>query len=102
MLILAGYTWLYQAMASRGLKCHVILRRSEVDYREPVDRDFAAIAKGPSQDDLERFLQTYRKKGLARISLEAEIFGEKNGAPTVACHLRGEFVAQAAEHSRLS
>lgn len=102
MLILAGYTWLYQAMESRGFKCHVILRRSEVDYREPVDHDFAAIARGPSEEDLEKFLQTYKKKGRARIALETEIFTEKNGAKVVACHLQGEFVAQAADHSRLS
>lgn len=102
VLILAGYTWLYQAMESRGFKCHVILRRSEVDYREPVDHDFSAVAKGPFEEELEKFLQMYKKKGRARLTLEAEIATEKNGVSVVACRLQGEFVAQAAEHSRLS
>ncbi len=95
VLILAGYTWLYQAMKSRGFNCHVLLRRSETDYRHPVDSDFSAKAIGPSPEDLKRFLQTYEKKGLARISLVAEI--KNAGEP--ACLFKGEFVAQRADDS---
>ncbi len=96
VLILSGYTWLYHLMISRGFDCHVLIRRSETDYRRPVDTDFTAIAFRPAPEELERFLKNYEKKGTARISIAAEIRSADPSADQAACLFKGEFVAQKA------
>jgi len=98
LLILSGYTWLFHAMSARGHKCHVVLKRSEVDYVKPVTSAILATAKAPAQKDFEMFLKTYEKKGIARISILATISDSES---SIAARFLGEFVATAATESHL-
>lgn len=90
MMILAGYTWLYQAMHERNQTVHVILQSQNVEFFTPVQEDIRAICLPPEQSVLEEFFRLYDRKGLARISLHTfiEIAGGK------AASMKGEFVAQ--------
>lgn len=99
LLILSGYTWLYQLMAARRYHVHVILQKTETEYLYPVEDDIEARAEAPDDAAIERFLKTFEAKGRARISIRAEI---KNGEGKTGCVLRGDFVASLSEESRFS
>lgn len=90
LLVLAGYTWLYNALAERGHHCNVVLRKSNVDYLKPVDRDFVAVAHAPTEKDFAEFFEAFERKGKGRIVIKAEI---KN-AGNIACLFTGEFIAR--------
>lgn len=98
LLILSGYTWLYQLMATRRHRVHVILQKTETDYVLPVANDFSACATAPDNETVERFLKTFESKGRARISIHAEI---ENVEGKPACLLRGDFIAQRSDESQL-
>jgi thioesterase domain-containing protein len=101
-LILAGYTWLYHAMAARGHSVHVILGRSEVDYLQPVAHDFIAVANAPAPELLAKFLKIFERRGVARLTLHAEIHTPSGDSEKVACRFTGEFIAERSEAPRLS
>ncbi len=90
LMILAGYTWLYQILLSRSGEVHVILQSQEVRFLSPVQEDIHAICPSPDEHILQEFLRMYDRKGLARIQLHTfiEIRGQK------AAIMTGEFVAQ--------
>lgn len=97
VLILSGYTWLYNALATRGHLCHVILQRHETDYLVPVDQTFETTARGPDEKEFERFLRTLERKGRARITLEAIV----GSFDRPACEFTGDFVAEVTEQPGL-
>lgn len=92
VLILAGYSWLYNAMSLRGFKCHVILKKSDIEYLKPVKSGFTAVAQSPNSRELEKFFDSFERKGTGRIVILAQI----DCADGLACRLRGEFVARGA------
>ena len=91
--ILACYTWIFYELNRQGFKVHVLLKSSTTDYSLPVEEDFSAVCNAPNASDFEKFLNTFKKKGLARIDLVSEIKTSKG----LACRLQGEFVARLEE-----
>lgn len=98
LLILSGYTWLFRAMSVRGHKCHVVLKRSEVDYVKPVTSSIIATATAPSEKEFDMFLKTFEKKGIGRVNISATISDSNS---SIAARLLGEFVATPATESHL-
>ncbi len=54
----------------------IVIASSEVKYLAPVTSDFKAECLHPHLDLWERFLTTLRRKGKARLQLNAKIFEE--------------------------
>lgn len=88
LLILSGYTWLYNRMSDEAPSAHVILRKSDVDYLAPVDEDMTITCLAPSDKDFQQFAEHFRRKGRARIELEAIISTSKG----VTSKMTGQFV----------
>ena len=84
---LTGYTCLWHALDDRD--AHVVIRRSELDYRHPVTGTLRAVCRRPGDQKLAAFRSTFAKAGKARITLEVTI--EEEGR--VCLHFRGDFVA---------
>ena len=97
ILVLAGYTWVFQALEKKGKDSHVILKSSHVEYFFPVREEIHAICLSPDQKALDAFLRTFEKKGKGRIILDATIDTSEGEA----CRFTGEFVAIKAEKFRL-
>ncbi len=51
----------------------IVITRSEVDYRAPVDGDFKAECVLPERDVWQKFIKTLQLKGKARLALTATI-----------------------------
>lgn len=93
LLILGGYTWLYQFMLERGYDVHVILKSCEIDYKFPIEENLQIFARSPQKDELEKFLKSFQRKGLGRITIESEI---KIGGRKAAV-LSGEYVVKSSD-----
>ncbi len=97
LLVLAGYSWIFNALESQGHHCHILLKTGHTDYLHPVEEDIKAVCRKPEKELMDEFLRMYERKGLARINLISDI-SSRDG---VACRFTGEFVAQRAPQSQL-
>lgn len=68
---LAGYGLLWLELGSRD--AHIVIRRSELDYRHPVTGQLRAICRKPPAAELAAFRATFDKAGKARIRLEVSV-----------------------------
>jgi thioesterase domain-containing protein len=84
---LTGYACLWHALDDRD--AHVVIRRSDFDYRHPVRGTLRAICRRPEERQLSAFRSTFAKAGKARITLEVTI---EEGGQVCLC-FRGDFVA---------
>jgi len=53
--------------------CHIVIGKSEVEYKKPVTKDFFSRCQILDVKELELAKDFFRKKGKSRIELEAEI-----------------------------
>ena len=68
---LAGYGLLWLELGNRD--AHIVIRRSELDYRHPVTGPLRAICRKPPEADLAAFRATFAKTGKARVRLEVTV-----------------------------
>jgi thioesterase domain-containing protein len=90
ILILSCYTWLFHRLIGAGFECHVLIKEGHTNYMRPVTEDLIATCTAPSNDEYDKFLETFTRKGLARIELTAKL-GES-------AEFKGVFVAQKSKH----
>jgi thioesterase domain-containing protein len=84
---LAGYACLWHALDDRD--AHIVIRRSELDYRHPVTGPLRAVCQRPDAGALGAFRATFAKAGKARITLRVGIEEEDD----LCLEFRGIFVA---------
>jgi thioesterase domain-containing protein len=84
---LAGYGLLWLELGNRD--AHIVIRRSELDYRHPVTGPLRAICRKPPEPELAAFRATFAKAGKARVRLEVTV--EEQGR--VCMTFVGTFVA---------
>ena len=87
MAVLAGYSFLWLQLEDR--EAHVVVRRSNIDYRRPVTGEIRAVCVAPDAAALTSFQTCFAQKGKARITLDVTI--EEAGAVCVA--FQAEYVA---------
>jgi thioesterase domain-containing protein len=51
----------------------LVIQRGEIVYLAPVRADFKATSRRPAGDAIERFVETYRRHGKARLTLTADL-----------------------------
>lgn len=56
-----------------GLKGKLVIKRQEIDYLLPLNTDFECVASFALADDWAQFVNTYREKGRARITVQANM-----------------------------
>ena len=90
ILILSCYTWLFHRLIGAGFECHVLIKESHTNYIHPVKEDLRATCTSPSKDEYDKFLEAFKRKGMARIELNARL--------GTAAEFKGVFVAQKTKH----
>jgi len=78
---LAGWATVWLLLRRRGHGAHVVIQDSSVRYLAPVYSDAVARCSAPDSALLERALATFGRRGLARLTLSAEI--AQDGAPAM-------------------
>lgn len=89
---IACYSTLWTIMYEAGIEGHVVVKRSEANYRQPVKGRLRAVCLRPSTAIVTQFMNDLRRHRKARMNLEAIVEGE-NGKPAV--EFAGTFVALA-------
>ena len=75
--VLSGWGLIYLLLKQHNLSGHIVIQESHTKFIKPVATDITAICSFKSTQQYEKFLKMYKRKGIARISLEAKI--ECNG-----------------------
>ncbi|HET7921352.1 MAG TPA: thioesterase domain-containing protein [Gammaproteobacteria bacterium] len=68
---------------------HLVVRESHMHYLHPVTDTLVAVCPQPADTARQRFLDTLRRRGKARLELEAHILQQQ----TVCAKFSGQFVA---------
>lgn len=89
--VLTGYMWLYMALDSVDLDGDVLLKSSRIDYFKPVTEDIRAICASPSSRNFKKFLSSYKRKGIGRLTLEAQILLADG---SLASEFSGDFIVR--------
>ncbi|AOY87949.1 thioesterase [Marinobacter salinus] len=85
------------ALADLGLRGAVVVQSGNIDYLEPVDRDFYVICRLPGGEIPDRFRKSLARHGKGRLDLTAEVFcGEPTTEPVAepVAVFEGRFVVQ--------
>ena len=71
--IVSGWAVLNLALREAQLPSRLVIQKSECEYLESVDADFAVESRLPDADEWARFLKTLKKRGKARIVVNSRI-----------------------------
>lgn len=87
-LTLVCWSMVYRHIKKIDQDAHVVIQSSSIKYLKPIKEDFIANCTLNKEKNIEKFLDTYKKFGKARITLESQIEGS-NG---VEASFIGQFV----------
>lgn len=85
---LTGWSLLWLLLRQHQLDGQIVIQDCSVRYLRPVTADFTAECSLPEAAAVTRFLETFRRRGMARLELHAEI----HGAGQLAMELTGRYV----------
>jgi thioesterase domain-containing protein len=90
---LAAWALLHLRLAAQGFGGRLVIRRSSMDFEQPIARDFEAAADAPAEETWRRFSVAVSRSRPARIEMRSTLSfdGARVGAFT------GEFVALPAD-----
>ena len=84
---LTGYALLWLQLGDR--QCHIVVGKSSILYRHPVQGTINAICKRPESADLDAFKTKFNRVGKAKITLQVSVV--ENGRDCV--EFEGVYVA---------
>ena len=87
---LACYAGLWTLLREVGIAGHIVVKRSQAVYRQPVTADLRAVWERPAPAVVKDFVRNLRRYKKARLELSAIVEGA-HGRPAVEFH--GSFVA---------
>ncbi len=89
--VLAGWGWLHLRLKEEGIETtHIVVQSGQIDYPRPIfHNSIISVCSSPEDRLWQRFLNTYRKHGKARIELVSRVLTENNEDGAV---LTGQFV----------
>lgn len=90
LMVLAGWGLITLRLRAEGLAGVTVIQQAEVEYLRPVTGRFQARCVLPEAAVWERFLRVYRRRGVGRLELSAQVPGDAEAA----ARLRGVYVVQ--------
>lgn len=92
VVTLAGWSLIWCVLDQAALPGIIVIQDSTIQYLRPITSDFVATCCLPTAGDITRFLAVLRRKGRARLALQAEIWD----AQQIAVRFTGRYVVQQA------
>jgi thioesterase domain-containing protein len=88
--VLTGWGWLTLRLREAGISDgHIVIRGGQIEYPRPVSGDAESVCGAPADEDWQKFLTQYQRRGRARLHLEIRI-PDAEGQDCVRLH--GEYV----------
>ena len=84
---LAGYALVWLELRDRT--AHLVIRKSQIRFLRPVQKDVRAVCRAPDGGTLAEFRENFARKGKARLELRVEILENEE----LAVEFVGTFVA---------
>ena len=78
--VLSGWGLIYLLLKQHDLSGHIVIQESNTKFIKPVTSDITAKCSFKSMEQYEKFVKMYKKKGKARIRLEAQIICNSENA----------------------
>ena len=78
--VLSGWGLIYLLLKQHHLSGHIVIQESNIKYIKPVTTDITAKCSFTSLEQQDKFVKMYKRKGLARLQLEANIVCNKEKA----------------------
>lgn len=91
LMTLCGWSMMFSLMAGRDPGAQIVVSRSSMRYIAPIKGDFAAECSLPEDRDVSAFLEAYKDRKKARLSLKVRCFSEGE----LAADYDGQYVAYA-------
>lgn len=88
VVTLAGWGLLWLVLQELELPARVVIQDSACSYLRPVSNDFSAFCRKPGPEYIAKMAEVLKRRGKARIELNAEIHDET----TVAVSFTGRYV----------
>ena len=73
LCVLSGWGLIYLLLQQHQLAGHIVIQQSDIQYIKPVKTDLTAKCSFTSLEQQNKFIKMYKRKGLARLQLEASI-----------------------------
>jgi thioesterase domain-containing protein len=73
LAILSGWALLHLNLRDRAISASLVIQRSTIDFREPIEGAFSATSTLPDVTRWERFLATLARHRRARLAVAADI-----------------------------
>ena len=89
LALLAAWSLLYLRMLGTGLNGHLVIQRNTMDFDLPISGSFTARSSFTRADAWAPFVQTFTRRGMARITLSSVLVFDGR----VTGRFEGEFVA---------
>lgn len=74
VMTLTGWGLIWLLLQEQQLDGAIVIQDSTIKYLQPVRRDFVACGHMPEYSEIEQFQSTLRRRGCARVSVQAEIW----------------------------
>ncbi len=87
--ILAAWTLVHLRVQATGDVGRVVIQRGSTEYRLPIHGEFVATCDSPGELVWDRFMRSLRRRGQARIELDATV----TSAAAVVATFSGAYVA---------
>lgn len=71
--VLAGYGIIFLRLRELNLNPHIVVHKSNVVYRLPIEQDFEAICKIEDNENFDNFIEYYKQNKKSRIELNSEV-----------------------------
>ncbi len=71
--VLSGWGLIYLLLKQHNLSGHIVIQESTIKFIKPINSDITAKCSFLSIQQYEKFLNMYRRKGVARIRLTSKI-----------------------------
>ncbi len=79
--VLSGWGLIFLLLKEQGLTGHIVIQESNTKFLNPVGDDLVATCTFNSEKQVERFITTFKRRGVARIKLTSQI--QVKGDPAV-------------------
>jgi thioesterase domain-containing protein len=70
---LAGWAWIWVMMRERTVPPNIVISKSSIEYTHPVQASFSAELRPPSDAQIRSFIDSFDRRGSARIELKVDV-----------------------------
>ncbi|MBJ9978244.1 YiiD C-terminal domain-containing protein [Pseudomonas sp. S75] len=82
--VLVGWGWLHLRLRELGIDDgHIVIQEGQVGYPLPVTGAAIASCSAPPEEDWERFIKLYHRRGRARLTLHTTVHDHGSEQPAV-------------------